>query len=153
MIASSVWCDGLPHVVGVLPRKSVAIATARMLTECPESKDDPRTFGPALAALLLMLLADQGMASPTDGPIDLAEEDAIIGLDESGIDGYTGAYNQLSFASNPEVGCSYAALLARARVHTHATNARAPAHRHPSSRWTFTPPKPLLGSPQRHSLD
>ena len=60
MLIRGVWADSLNAVSGgVIARKGAAIATARLLTECPELVGDQQTFGVLLQAMLLMLLSDQ----------------------------------------------------------------------------------------------
>lgn len=48
MLLRGVWAESLNSVPGVVGRKTAAIGTARVLTECAEVAADTATFGPAL---------------------------------------------------------------------------------------------------------
>jgi len=102
MLIRGVWADSLNAVSGgVIARKGAAIATARLLTECPELVGDQQTFGVLLQAMLLMLLSDQGQtaAAGTFGAADDDDaEDAGLEGGSGGV-GYVAAYAALSFAS------------------------------------------------------
>jgi len=108
MLLRGVWAESLNSVPGVVGRKTAAIGTARVLTECAEVAADTATFGPALQALMLMLLQDQGM--PTAAPAvtlaasteEMTETADIDNTTEGGGVGYVAAYVGLSFASAAE---------------------------------------------------
>ena len=107
MILQNVWAANAAAVPAGVPRKTVAISSTRLLCECPELLADAATFGAVLNAVLLLLLAEQGMAIGTATGVDLnaEEEEGIdIGAGATGAEpGYVAAYAQLHFASGAEV--------------------------------------------------
>ncbi len=125
MLLRSVWAEALPAVAGARVRKAAAIATARLLTECPEALQDAASFAAALRSMLLMLLADGGMSAAAEEPAPTE----VVGPDEGeGDGGYAASYNALTFASAAEPDlypseASAAAFVTAALRRLHASNA------------------------------
>lgn len=111
MLISGIWCDSMGAIPGATPRKLTAIASARLLAECPSLHTDAATFGKLLQSTMLMLLQDQsgggggavGAPAASAAAEELADSAEIenAGGGAAG-GGYAAAYAQLSFASAQE---------------------------------------------------
>lgn len=97
-IMRAIWAEHAGYTQGS-SRKTVCISTTKLLGET-DLLSDAATFGNVLQGLLMMLLADQGVAAT---PACVAADD-VPELDENddGNTGYQAAYAQLHFASAAE---------------------------------------------------
>ena len=102
MILQSVWPTHAAVAAGV-QRKTICISSVRLLCECPETVGEAETFSAVLNAVLLLLLAEQGMAVGAAVDLNAEEEEGIdFGGGAAEGPGYVAAYAQLHFASSAE---------------------------------------------------
>ena len=103
MVLSSAWPQHAAAAAAGVQRKTICISTARLLCECPEVAAEPETFSALLTVLLLLLLAEQGMAVGAAVDLNAEEEESLdFGGAAAEGPGYVAAYAQLRFASSTE---------------------------------------------------
>ena len=76
MVLSSAWPQHAAGAAAGVQRKTVCISTTRLLCECPEVAGEPETFTALLTVLLLLLLAEQGMAVGAAVDLNAEEEES-----------------------------------------------------------------------------